>query len=177
MGIAPDQFVFLSFGQIRPYKRVSQLIATIRGLPRDVALIVAGSATDEIGAEIRQAAGNDERIKLHIGYVDDQQVATYFTIADAAVLNYERLLNSAVLSLSLGYSLPAVVPYEGTEDIARLPGGDDALERFRPGGLAQAMLDMVQSEPERRRSAAHQIARSFSWDAFVDGLVRAYRGP
>lgn len=177
MGIAPDQFVFLSFGQIRPYKRVSQLISTIRGLPRDVALIVAGSATDEMGAEIRQAAGNDNRIHLHVGYVADDQIATYFAIADAAVLNYARLTNSAVLSLSLGYSLPAVVPHEGTEDIARLPGGEDALERFRPGGLHHALRQMVDSDLDRRRGAARQIAQRFTWDAFVDGLVKAYRGP
>lgn len=176
MGIPSDQFVFLSFGQIRPYKQVSQVISTVRSLPRDVALIVAGSATDGMSTEIRQAAGNDNRIQLHLGYVDDQQVATYFTVADAAVLNYERLLNSGVLLLSLSYSLPAVVPYAGTEQIATLSGGEVALERFRPGSLGQAILRMAHSDPASRRRAARQIAQLFSWDAFVDGLVSAYGG-
>lgn len=177
MAIAPDQFVFLSFGQIRPYKRVLQLIAAIRDHPRDVALVVAGSATDEMAIGLRRAAGNDDRIHLHLGYIEDHHVAGYHVVADAAVLNYDRIVNSGVLLLSLCYSLPAVVPHEGTEELATLPGGEHALERFRPGGLHHALRQMTESDLDRRRRAARQIAQRFTWDAFVDGLVSAYRRP
>lgn len=175
-GIAAEQFVFLSFGQIRAYKRVPELISAIRDLPSNVALVVAGSATDEMAEELRWAAGEDDRIHLHLRYVDDRDVATYHTVADAAVLNYERILNSGALLLSLGFSLPAVVPYEGTSEIAGLPGGESALERFRPGGLSDALRAVLRSDVEARHGAARQIAERFSWDSFVDGLVKAYQG-
>ena len=65
LGIAPETFVFIAFGELRAYKNVDFLLQAFAGVnDRDVALIVAGPVKQpELAAAVENAAAGDGGIK------------------------------------------------------------------------------------------------------------------
>ncbi|MEN3284660.1 MAG: hypothetical protein V7607_5800 [Solirubrobacteraceae bacterium] len=174
LGISDQTFVFLAFGQIRAYKRISETVAAFRRLRRsDVALIVAGVAVDvDQRAMLEAAAGEDSRIILRIGYVPDEQVAELHDAADAAVFGYRDVFSSGALLLALSLRLPAVAPAEGsTLEIAAPP----AVEPFEAGRLVDALEAIRTGDAETQRKAAEAAARAAGWGVIAERTAVVYR--
>jgi beta-1,4-mannosyltransferase len=175
LGIPDDAFVFLIFGQLRPYKRVDEAIRAFRALPGDAAhLLVAGAPFDEgVRERIQTAAGGDPQVHLRLGFVDDADVAALHVAADAAVIAYPEVFSSGALLLALSLGLPVVAPLESAApEIASRP----ALEGFEPGGLTAALEAMAAASAEDRRSAAKAAADRQGWDRAAERVHAAYRG-
>lgn len=138
----PSAVNLLSFGLIRPYKGLEDLLAAFDRLTADDAarfwLTVVGETWENcasISGLIEQNS-HRERITFVNEYVPDSAVAAAFRHADILVLPYRRSSSSGVLHIAMSYGLPVVLTsvgglpeaardYEGAIFVA--PGDPDSL--------------------------------------------------
>jgi beta-1,4-mannosyltransferase len=178
LGLPEDAFVFLVFGQLRPYKRVNDAIRAFRAMESERAhLVVAGAPhSGAVREELEAAAGEDPRVHLRLEFVGDDEVAGLHRAADAAIVAYPEVFSSGALLLALSQGLPVVAPRESpAPEVAEPP----ALEAFAPGGLTAALARVAdrtgRAGPESR-AAALDAAQRQSWDAAAARVRDAYCG-
>lgn len=106
LGVGPDQRLIVSFGMIRPYKKLDKLMkAFSRTASADFRLLVAGRVEDPALAKaLTELARGDSRITFRPGFMSEQQLAEMVTAADLVVLPFQKVLNSGsvLYSISLG---------------------------------------------------------------------------
>jgi len=112
-GIPSDARVLTFLGLVRPYKNVPHLIRTVRSLPPEagVVLLVAGEPlTPQLDTEIREAAGEDPRVRLSLQHVPEADVQRYLLAADLVVLPFTDITNSGSALLALSFERPVLLP-------------------------------------------------------------------
>ncbi|GAA1299018.1 glycosyltransferase family 4 protein [Saccharothrix xinjiangensis] len=162
----------LSFGLIRPYKGVEDLVAAFNALSREQAsrftLTVVGETWEgwTRPAELIAASPHADRITFVNRYVSDEEAARFFADSDALVLPYRRGSASGPLQIAMSRGLhvllyavgglvEAVADYEGA---VLVPRGD-------VNALRAALLDL----PAHR---AQRFPDPHSWSATTAALDR-----
>lgn len=120
LGLPPDRFLFISPGFLFRRKRI---VETIQQLPDNAELLVVGLPSefdpgyvDEIQAVLRQQPEKQVRL-IH----DYERMEKYLLAADAVVLFYQDVYQSAIATLAIGAGKPCIwsdIPsfaiYQGT---------------------------------------------------------------
>jgi glycosyltransferase involved in cell wall biosynthesis len=177
LGIPPEANVATFFGNVRPYKNVPQLIRQFRALddPNSVLLIGGRPLNDDVRVQVEEAAGGDERVRLHLRFVVDEDVQHYMRAADVVVLPYAETSNSFVAMVALSFDRPVLAPAIGSfPELAaavgpswvRLYSGD-----LTPEGLGDALAAARVQPPD---GAAPDLD-SFSWSSIAADTVALYR--
>lgn len=163
-----DEFVFLYFGVIRPYKGVEDLVAAFELLPEAVRstsrLLIVGETWEgwTLPLEAVEASPHRDRITVVNRYVDDEEVGRHFAAADAVVLPYRRSSSSGPLHIAMSSGLPVVVSsVGGLVEAAGDYAGVDFVPPQDPAALAAAMAAL----PARR---GERFDDPHSWDRTVD---------
>ena len=141
--------VVLFFGNVRPYKGLSDLVDAIALVRREVpaTLVIAGTFFESLERFTEQirTLGIEEAIRVFPDYVRDEEVGTLFELADVVALPYRSASQSGVVSQAALARRPVVAT-----SVGGLPEG--------LGG--QGIIVPPQDPP-----------------ALADGLVRALRDP
>ncbi|HTX44087.1 MAG TPA: glycosyltransferase [Methanocella sp.] len=145
LGLNGD-YTILSFGLIRPYKGIPNLIKAFGELPADVArrsrLLIAGEIWEDREAVTRAIAlcQYKDRIKLVDDYIPDDDIPLYFNAADVVALPYLRASQSGVAHIAMVFGKPIVVSKVGglVESMADYPG-----TYFVPPGDTTAIKDTL----------------------------------
>jgi glycosyltransferase involved in cell wall biosynthesis len=115
LGIEPDEFVFVLFGAIKPYKGLTELLEAFETLrtssSRRLRLIVAGKpdASSEATEFVQRCRVNPD-VLINPQSVGADHVQIYLRAADLGVAPYRRTLNSGAVALYQTFGLPALVP-------------------------------------------------------------------
>lgn len=174
LGIDESSFVYLAFGGIRRYKRIPELISAFKQIGTDgCRLVVAGHVPDAaLHRQIKDAAMGDHRVRLHAGFVPEEQVSHYFAAADVAVLNYSEIHSSGALMLALSYGLPVIAPAGGmTDEVAR-----EAAVTFTDDDLASALEKARTCDLGRMQDAAVSRASECTWQNMAASTLALYKG-
>lgn len=140
------EYVILTFGLIRPYKGIPNLIKAFGDLPSDVAgksrLLIAGEIWEDREA-VTQAISDSQykdRITLVDNYIPDDAIPLYFNAADVVALPYLRASQSGVAHIAMAFGKPIVVSKVGglEESMA-----DYAGTFFIPPGDTAAIRDAL----------------------------------
>ncbi len=113
-----DDFIFLFFGLLRPYKGVVHLIHAFEQLSKEIRansrLLIVGEAWEDTESA-HAAAGSraHDRIRLVNRYVSDEEVPVFFSAADVLVLPYTRASQSGVAHIGISYGLPIIASRVG----------------------------------------------------------------
>jgi len=159
----PGTFNILSFGLIRPYKGVEQLVRAFNELrPEEIEqywLTVAGETWEDWNAPEQAIAASRyrDRITFINRYLSDDEVSTIFAGADGAALPYTRSLGSGALQLTLSHGLPVVV--------TDVPALREAVQNYAgarlvPVGDVAALTDGLRWMCSER---GHRFADPHSW--------------
>lgn len=166
----------LSFGVIRPYKGIDDLIHAFDAIAESeierYTLNIVGEvwegqqSTLELARESRYA----HRINVVDRYVDDDEMRAYFADADVVVLPYHRSSTSGPLNIAMDFGKPVVLTSVGglIEGAGRYQGAVFC-EPKNPSGLlvsiekAAALIGNVYTNPN-------------SWTATADRYALAFRG-
>lgn len=166
-----DDFVFLYFGVIRPYKGVEDLVAAFSLLPASVReasrLVIVGESWEGWTAPLEAIAASPhrDRITLVDRYVDDAEVTAHFAAADAVVLPYRRSSSSGPLHIAMSSGLPVVVTsVGGLVEAAADYAGASLVPTADPAALAAAMAEL----PARR---GERFDDPHSWSTTVDAYT------
>lgn len=115
----PGVLNLLYFGIIRPYKGLEDLIQAFGLLDDEEVdrywMTVVGETWEGWDLPIRRIRNSrhNARITLVNRFVDDDEVAAYFTGADAVVLPYHRSSASGPAHVAMSYGLPLIVTAVG----------------------------------------------------------------
>lgn len=111
LDVPADARVLSSFGMLRRYKGVDDLLDAFGRWPApDAQLVVAGRATPAEADDLHAAAGTDDRVRLTTTYVDDKALLDIVIAADLVVLPYRAVLNSSSAFYALSAERPVLVP-------------------------------------------------------------------
>ncbi len=180
MGIPGERFVFVSFGNLKPYKGLDSLweaFASLQG--DDLVLLLALKTRDPYSAEmIERARRADPRIVIYTAqFFGVEEFQFFLNAADAAVLPFTQVLTSGTAITALSFGLPVIAPSLGClpeliderTGILYAPGD--------PSALREAMAAIRGCELAPLREAAYRRAESLSWDGIARLTLEAYRHP
>lgn len=101
--------VFLLFGSIRKYKGFDLIIEAFSSLayPERIDFFhIAGNGADSINV----TDINGIKIQVTSGYIDDDDVPSFFDASDFAIFGFSSILTSGSLMLALTFGLPPIAP-------------------------------------------------------------------
>jgi glycosyltransferase involved in cell wall biosynthesis len=174
--------VILSFGLLRPYKGIENLLEAYgrvrAAVPADVELWIVGNPRMDVDQLRKQADATGGRVRFVTRFVDDAEIPAIFRRADLLVLPYLDAEHSGVLYTGLAFGKPMVLsavggfPEVAETGAARLvPPGDVA-------ALAAALEELVGDDAARFELAAaatRAAAGPFSWDEAARQTLDLYR--
>jgi beta-1,4-mannosyltransferase len=173
-------FVFLFFGNIRPYKGLPRLVSTFQArFHAGEYLVVAGDFIDD--AEALDMLSNCDPLRRVIcrpGRVPDDEVAGCFASADVACFPFESCTTSSSAVLALSFATPIVAPRLGA--LCDLPDGVGWFyDPLDSRGLEEAMVAARAASADElltKSRAALEFAQSLSWKAIADETLELYLG-
>ncbi len=137
--LADSQFVYLFFGEIKPYKGLHDLIPVFKNFaqPTD-RLIIAGKSYDvDYFETLQKLADNSETIIWQHRFIEDNEVQTFFNAADVVVLPFVRIDHSGSVDLAMSFSKPVITLK--TESMSKLLANQTELLFENPSDLVQCL--------------------------------------
>lgn len=106
----PGRTRLLTFGLLRAYKGIEDLLSAFRGLDGDaLELAIIGDPTEAAyAASLARLAELDPRVELTPQRVDDDRLAFEVASADLVVLPYTTMYNSSTLLYALDHRVPVL---------------------------------------------------------------------
>ncbi len=148
---------FVTFGAVRAYKGIEDLIAAFRGIEDlQTSLRVMGSTPDlSLAAGLARQAEGDRRIECDFRFVPDVELVKRVTAAELVVLPYMHMHNSGALLAALSMGRPVLVPASPITDQLAAEVGPEWIQRYTgamsPSVLASALEGVRASlEPDAR---------------------------
>lgn len=166
--IDENAFVFLTLGNVRPYKGIEDYIDVIKRLDYpELRVIIAGPCRlQRLEERIRQKAATDGRIRLDLNFIDESELQIYFNASDVVVLPFEHVSNSGSAILAMGFAKPIIAPAIGAIP-ERLRQQAELL--YEPGQLEMAIQHVVGTDRnDLRIIGGHNLAavQMHDWRAF-----------
>lgn len=175
LDIPTDCHLLLFLGYIDYYKNVPHLVQVFRELaPTNWILLVAGKVeVPELRTQISAAAGNDSRVKLKFGFVQDEKLQKYFRAADLVVLPFQDILNSGSALLALSFDCPVLVPEKGAMAELQAQVGQDWVKLY-PGELTTGVLESGLKWAVQGRSPQANLEQ-LEWSRLSQQTIEAYQ--
>lgn len=183
IGLEPGFRYLLFFGLIRSYKGLDLLLhalassdfpfwSTTEG--KRWKLLIAGEFYEnpQPYRQLIQDFGLTDRVVLRTHFIPDEQVAAYFSAAEALVLPYRHATQSGVTQAALHFGLPLVVTKVG--GLAEVLEGSGAGELCDPdeASLAVALQRFCTSaDREAYRMAMLKLSESYRWEPFAREVI------
>jgi len=153
----PEPATLLFFGRISRYKGLEYLIdavSLIRDRHPDLRVIIAGGG--DPGKRV-SAAFNDTVYEVHNRFIDDTEIADFFTRSTIVVLPYIEASESGVIQIAKVFKKPVVSTRVGGIPEAVMEGKTGLLvDPEDPAALAEA-LDSLLSDEDLRKQMGENI--------------------
>lgn len=168
LGLEDDAYIYLLFGQIRPYKGADIAIDALRRLDApDARLYVVGQQREHDHArDLEEAARRDARAHILISRdsVPDEQAALWLAAANCVVAPYREIYTSGVLYLAATFGKPLIAPRLGIfRSMTDLP----FVSLYEPDtgadGLARAMASIRRKDPATLHAATSKFNEQHDW--------------
>ncbi len=171
LGIPIGGRVYLFFGQLRPYKGITDLVRAFRALddPSAVLVVAGRPISDDLRRELERAAAPEPRVHLHFGLVPVDEVQNYFAAADVVVLPYSETFNSGAAMLALSFDRPIIAPAAGAFPELEERLGRDWVATYS-GPLSPDILAGVPVP-----ASAQAPLDDYGWDTVGKRVMFAYR--
>ncbi len=174
--IPGGSFVYLFFGQIRPYKGLQNLIHAFKQLPEEKAvLLIAGKCSKESEQELLIQTGDDPRIITDFRHIPDNELSRYFSSADVLVAPYTDILTSGSVLLAFSFGLPVIAPARGC--IPELVSMNSAImyDPSHDNGLSGALMSIQTMSRESMGREAYSIAQQLDWNRIAYMTLQIYQ--
>ncbi len=165
-----NDFVFLFFGMIKPYKGIDKLLESfekILGENKRAHILIAGQVVDQQLANTLKAYKKKYKsnIKLYLHHIKNSEVQYFFNAADVVVLPFKKNTTSGTAVLSLSFGKPIIAPLLG--NIIDLPKKTVIL--YNPqdkNGLTTSMKKAISNKTilQKMGHSAKEYSKTLLWD-------------
>ena len=181
LDVADGSVVFLSLGQIRPYKGLPELVQAFGASPatETARLYIAGEPVDrDLAEDLRRSAQAMTNIRIHDRFLEPHEVDLFLKASDVVVLPYRAILTSGAVLLAMSYGRPCVVPRIACLDEVLDEEGAFFYDPADPRGLEEALARALDSAGRLGEMGEHNLRRAsgWSWPRAARMLVEIYDG-
>lgn len=171
-----DKTVLLSFGLIKSYKNIEQLLKVfIHTELHDCILLIAGHPeSTELAQAIESLGIGHPRIKLCLQFIPDSEVSLYHDAADIAILPYKQILNSGALLLALSFNKPVIAPHIGAFATMQQELGPEWIQTYT-GELSSENLSMAIQAVSQYPNRSVCPLDNFDWDHLAQLTLNFYQ--
>jgi glycosyltransferase involved in cell wall biosynthesis len=158
--------VVLSFGLLRPYKGLENLLEAFVEIP-NVELWIVGNPRMSVEPLHELAALTGARVRILARFVEDAEIPAIFRAADVVVLPYLDAEHSGVLYTGLAFGKPLVLSAVGGFPEVAEAGAARLVEPGDTRALAAALTELTGDAAARGELAAAARAAAagpFSWE-------------
>ena len=178
LGIAPDGFVYLFFGNVKRYKGVERLLEVFSSLPGErLRLLLAAKVNSEYSADVvARARAGDPRILMQTAeFFPDEELQLLFNAADVMVLPFVDMLTSGSAITAMSFARPVIAPGIGCLP-ELLDDRSGIIYDARAGdGLERAMKEIRERDLPAISEGAFQRAKALSWESIAEKTLEAYQ--
>lgn len=178
LGLPANKCILLFFGNISPYKGLGTLLEAFETLGDEYVLVIAGKTSGgAYGQEVERMIDsnkNTSQIVKKIGWIENEEVATYCRAADALLMPYKHIDQSGVLFLALRFGLPvisfnvgALKDYIG-EEAGIVVDGD------KPRDLADGIKRFRQTADRYSMQSILDYSKQYRWADVVSPVLQVY---
>ena len=171
-----DAILFLFFGSIRPYKGIFELLDTFCRIENSkVRLLIVGKPSNDITKkEIINRCQLDNRIKVYLQYVPENEIQIYMNAADVAVFPYTDILTSGSVLLAMSFGKAIVVPRIGCISETLDTQGSFLYDPNDVDGLSRAMQNVLSSNLDAMGQYNRINAENFNWKKIAQMTLDVY---
>jgi glycosyltransferase involved in cell wall biosynthesis len=170
LGLDDTKKYILFFGQIKKVKGLDTLLRALALTSDNIHLIIAGKPWQvnfEEYQELIFRLNLQNRIKLDIRHIEEEQREVLFKASDAIVLPYKKIYQSGVLLMAMSYSIPTIV--------SNLPPFEEVITDGKNGlifgvnnekSLADKINELFNDEEKQEmisRMSYHTVQTKYSW--------------
>ena len=177
-GLNKDSYI-LYLGRLVPEKGIKYLVEAFKDVKTDKKLVIAGgsSDTDEFSNELKEMAGDDERI-IFTGFVQGEPLDELY--GNAYIYTLPSNLEGMPLSLLEAMSYGNCCLVSDIEECASVVE-DKAIvfEKSNVEDLRKKLQEACDDEEmveNYKKNAADFICEKYSWDDVVEKTMELYRG-
>jgi glycosyltransferase involved in cell wall biosynthesis len=179
LGLPENKKLLLYFGFIRDYKGLDTLLVSMRYLPDEYHLVIAGEIYGDFG-KYQKLIDNykiNNKISLFIRYINDPEVPTFFSAADVCILPYKSATQSGIVQVAYNYNLPVIASnVGGLSEIIDHQKNGFLVEPNRPNILAGVIEEyFTKGLYERFSKNIKEKKVKYSWSVFSDSLIEFYK--
>jgi D-inositol-3-phosphate glycosyltransferase len=178
LSIPSEAPTILFFGYIRKYKGLDLLL---RAMPEmisrypEIRLIVAGEYYGdeaEYNALISELKIPAKNLVLATDYIANEEVAKYFSAANAVVLPYRSATQSGIVQIAYNFDAPVIAtPVGGLPEIV-IDGTSGLITKDSdPQSIAEKVLEFFDRNLEASfTQGVIEEKKKYSWSTFVEGI-------
>ncbi len=169
-----DSYIFLFFGFIRKYKGLDLLIKALDLIPKQksITLVIAGEYYAEEAEITKQIAASPslDKIITRTHYINDDEVALYFSASDCVIQPYKSATQSGVTPLAYHFEKPMIVTNVGA--LADLvPEALGIVCEPNPESIAKAMIEIIDLDMARFKKEIKSAKKKLGWQQFIEAII------
>jgi glycosyltransferase involved in cell wall biosynthesis len=176
-----DGNIILFFGFVRPYKGLRYLILALPEvlLQIRVSVLVVGEfwRSKEKYLELIERLGLENNIIIVDEYIPNEDVKSYFSMADLVVQPYVSGTGSGVIQIAFAFNKPVIATRVGSlPEIIEEGNTGYIVPPKSPKDLAKAIIRFFEERKSEEFSRNIEIVKyKFSWDKIVDCIEELAR--
>ncbi|MFX1279834.1 MAG: glycosyltransferase [Promethearchaeota archaeon] len=180
LNLSEEEFVFLYFGPIRPYKGVPDLIKSYKSIEAQnkIKLIIAGKPLNErIRRNILDKIKDTKTILVDFRFIPDDKIQNYMNSADVVVFPYRKILTSAGVLLAMSFGKAIIAPSIGC--LKNILNHQNAFlySTKDSSGLTHALIESLNS-PKKIKEMGNfnqNYVKAFNWEKIADKTKILYK--
>jgi beta-1,4-mannosyltransferase len=114
--IKSEDSLFLMFGEIAEYKGIKEIVEIFNNLEEKKKLIIAGivkKGNNNCFKQILGSVKNKNQVLIRDKRITDDEVPLFFNSCDYSIFNFNDVLTSGSVVLSLNYNKKIIIPAKG----------------------------------------------------------------
>jgi glycosyltransferase involved in cell wall biosynthesis len=177
LGMAEGARVIAFVGWVRAYKGVLELVEAFGRIEDpSLRLVVAGRAVDDEYAErVRATAATDDRVRLDLGFVPDEELQVYLRAADVVAAPFLEIFTSGSVLLAMSFGRAVIAPRRGCVVDTLDEAGGLLYDAGDPHGLEGALRASLTADVDAMgRHNAASLER-FAWPRIAAATRELYQ--
>lgn len=174
------KFIFLSFGQIRKYKGLPNLVKSFVQLDsyRKFLLIVGKPSSIEIKKYLEKICTRNINIEFIPKFVENKKIQIYMNSTDIIVLPYNSILTSGAIILAMSFRKAIIAPQIGCINDTLDNKGSFLYDPCKKNGLIEAMekaLNLNEKAIIEMGKHNYELIKKIKWDDIAKKTYNAYK--
>ena len=179
LNIKQDQFIFLIFGPIRPYKGIINLINAFKKIRRKekAKLMIVGNPVNKLLiANIINRTKDNQNFILKFGFIPEDEIQLYINASDVVVFSYKKILTSAGILLAMSFGKPIIAPRLGCIPETLDEKGAFLYNSQEKKGLLLAVEEAIDNKSKLKEMGQFNLesAKKFDWKDIAKETNRIY---